>query len=107
MIDKAQQEFEAHCSEYLDMSIHLAPAQAEYWKAFNAEQVEHKKRNAGQRALNVYLLGELKKIGWQNWRKDRKQEVKPVSKVNIQNADTSSVAYKGNGTRPAHLTIKL
>lgn len=107
MIDKAQQEFEKHCSEWLDMQEHLKPAQDEYWKAFNAEQIEHKKKNAGQRALNLYLLGELKKIGANIWQKDRKQEVKQVSKVNIQNADTSSVAYKGNGTRPAHLTIKL
>lgn len=107
MIDKAQQEFEKHCSEWLDMDSHLKPAQDEYWKAFNSEEVEHKKKNAGQRALNLYLLGELKKIDAHVWQKDKKQENKPVSKVNIQNADTSSVAYKGRGLRPAHLTIKL
>ena len=107
MIDKAQQEFEKHCSEWLNMDAHLEPAQQAYWKAFNSEGVEHKKKNAGQRALNLYLLGELKNIGAHIWRKDKKQEVKQASKVNIQNADTSSVAYKGNGTRPAHLTIKL
>ena len=113
MIDKAQQEFEAHCSEYLDMSVHLAPAQAEYWKAFNAEQVEHKKKNAGQRALNVYLLNELKKIGWQSWRKGAngnkpKQQItkQNVSDV-VKNADISAVAYKGNGSRPANLKINL
>lgn len=107
MIDKAQQEFEKHCSEWLDMDSHLKPAQDEYWEAFNSEEVEHKKKNAGQRALNLYLLNELKKIGAHVWQKDRKQEVKTVGKANTQNADTSSVAYKGNGTRPAHLTIKL
>lgn len=107
MIDKSQQEFERHCSEWLNMGAHLEPAQQSYWKAFNSEQIEHKKKNAGQRALNLYLLNELKKVGAHVWRKDKKQEVKQVSKVNIQNADTSSVAYKGNGTRPAHLTIKL
>lgn len=107
MIDKAQQEFEKHCSEWLDMDSHLEPAQAEYWKAFNSETVEHKKKNAGQRALNLYLLSELKKIGAHVWQKDKKQEVKQVSKVNIQNADTSSVAYKGRGLRPKHMIIKL
>lgn len=107
MNDKAQQEFENHCSEWLDMDSHLKPAQDAYWKAFNSEEVEHKKKNAGQRALNLYLLGELKKIGAHVWQKEKKQEVKQVSKVNIQNADTSSVAYKGNGTRPAHMKIEL
>ena len=107
MNDKAQQEFEKHCSEWLDMGSHLKTAQDIYWKAFNSEEVEHKKKNAGQRALNLYLLNELKKIGAHVWQKDRKQEVKPVSKVNIQNADTSSVAYKGRGLRPKHMKIEL
>lgn len=107
MNDKAQQEFEKHCSEWLDMDSHLKPAQAEYCKAFNSEVVEHKKKNAGQRALNLYLLGELKKIGAHVWQKERKQEVKKTSKANIQNADTSSVAYKGRGLRPKHMKIDL
>lgn len=107
MSDKAQQEFERHCSEWLDMSRHLKSAQEEYWKAYNSEEVEHKKKNAGQRALNLYLLGELRKIGAHVWRQDKKQEQKPVSMVNIKNADTSVVTYKGNGTRPKHLKINL
>jgi hypothetical protein len=107
MNDKAQQEFEKHCREWLDMQEHLKPAQDAYWKAFNSEVVEHKKKNAGQRALNLYLLNELKKIDAHVWQKDKKQESKPVNKVNIQNADTSSVAYKGAGTRPKHLKIDL
>ena len=107
MNDKAQQEFERHCSEWLDMDAHLKQAQDKYWKAFELEKTEHKKKNAGQRALNLYLLGELKKIGAHVWQKDREQEVKPISKANIQNANTNSVKYRGNGTRPTHLTIKL
>jgi hypothetical protein len=106
MNDKAQQEFEKHCGEWLNMDAHLQPAQSAYWKAFNSEKTEHKKKNAGQRALNLYLLNELKKINAHVWRKDKKQDSKPINKVNIQNADTSAVAYKGNGTRPKHLTIK-
>jgi len=107
MNDKAQQEFEKHCSEWLNMDAHLQSAQSAYWKAFNSEETEHKKKNAGQRALNLYLLNELKKINAHVWRQDKKQEQKPVSMVNIKNADTSVVTYKGRGLRPPHIKIEL
>jgi hypothetical protein len=106
MNDKAQQEFEKHCSEWLNMNLHLENAQTEYWKAYNQEETEHKKKNAGQRALNLYLLGELKKVGAHIWRKDKEQKTQ-VNKTTVKNADKSLVAYRGNGSRPDNMRIVL
>lgn len=78
--DKAQKDFEAHCSEWLDMSKYLKPAQQEYFKAYEAESVSHKKDNAGMRAMNLYLLGQLKLVGAENWRPD-KDGKRPKPKV--------------------------
>lgn len=63
--------FEAHCSEWLDMNYHLPIAQKAYLDAYKSETVVHKKDNAGTRAMNLYLLNELKKVHAENWRLDK------------------------------------
>lgn len=78
----AQQKFEAHCREELDMNYHLPLAQQAYKDAYQAELVEVKKENAAMRAMNQYLFKQLKLKGEENWRGDEKPEKKkPVLKT--------------------------
>ena len=107
MADKQQDKFEKHCSTWLNLDLHLPIAREEYQKAYDSELVEYKKKNAGTRAMNLYLLGELKKIGADNWKDDAQPTQKRIDVNAVKQADKSLVAYKGKGTRPAHLTIKL
>ena len=107
MTDKQQKKFEDHCTAWLDVNIHKPIAGIEFQKAYGAEPVEYKKHNAGFRAMNLYLLNELKKVGADNWKGEERPVQKPIDRNAVQNADKSVVAYKGNGTRPAHLKIKL
>ena len=107
MSDPQQKKFEKHCTDWLNLDVHLPKARAEYQKAFEAEVIEYKKHNAGTKAMNLYLLNELKKVGADNWKNEERPAQKPIDRNAVQNADKSLVAYKGNGTRPAHLTIKL
>lgn len=76
MKQDAQQKFEAHCSEHLDMKYHLPPAQKAYKDAYQAEPVEVKKENSAMRAMNQYLFKQLKIKGEENWRGDEKLEKK-------------------------------
>ena len=99
--DKDQQEFEAHCKEHLNMSVHLRHAQECYHLAYDNEVKEYKKANSGLRAMNLYLLMELKKIGWQDWRKDKNGN-KPVRRNVIakpSEADMLHVSGKKSDTK--------
>ena len=111
MKDPQQKKFEAHCTDWLNLDVHLPRARSQYRLAYDAELIEYKKHNAGTRAMNLYLLNELKKVGADNWKGEQVTAVKSNTAVRnntaVKNADKSVVAYKGNGTRPAHLTIKL
>ena len=107
MTDKQQDKFEKHCSTWLNLNIHLPKARAEYQKAYDAELIKYKKANTGARAMNLYLLNELQKVGADNWKDEAQPTAKRINLNAVKQADKSVVAYKGNGTRPAHLTIKL
>lgn len=109
MIDKAQQEFEKHCSEYLNLDVHLPLARDKYHLAFDQESVAHKKHNAGVRAMNLYLLQELKKIGCEGWRKDKDGKKPPRRNIKAvaSEEDKKAVAYKSKGERPKGMGIKL
>ena len=107
MSDKQQKKFEDHCTAWLNIDVHEPRARNQYHLAHDAEPVEYKKHNAGTRAMNLYLLNELKKVGADNWKGEARPAQKPIDRNAVQNADKSVVAYKGKGTRPAHLTIKL
>ena len=76
MKQDAQQKFEAHCREELDIKYHLPLAQQAYKDAYQAEPVEVKKENAAMRAMNQYLYKQLKLKGEENWRGDEEPEKK-------------------------------
>jgi len=107
MTDKQQKKFEDHCTAWLNVNIHKPIAGVEFQKAYDAELTEYKKHNAGFRAMNLYLLNELKKVGADNWKEEAQPTAKRINLNAVKQADKSLIAYKGNGTRPAHLTIKL
>lgn len=99
-----QDLFEAHCKQYLNMSVELKPAQDAYHLAYDSEPVEHKKRNAGMRAMNQYLYGRLKEIGWHRWRVDEKgdkpKRQMPMHTGKLTDEERRAVAGKSNGKMP-------
>lgn len=107
MTDKQQKKFEDHCIAWLNLNIHLPRARAEYQKAYDAETIMYKKANAGARAMNLYLLNELQKVGADNWKDEAQPTAKRINLNAVKQADKSVVAYKGNGTRPASMKIDL
>lgn len=82
MKQDAQQKFEAHCSEHLDMKYHLPLAQQAYKDAYQDEPIEVKKENAAMRAMNQYLYKQLKLKGEENWRGyEEPEKKKPTIKT--------------------------
>lgn len=88
--DKSQEMFLRHCWYHLDERYHRPIVRDKYKQAYNQEPLEYKKVNAGIRAGNLYLLGELKALGVENWRPEKEENksckrkpinyTKPVSK---------------------------
>lgn len=69
-MDKDQELFIKHCrnvfgGSYGNLRIE---ARRRHDKAVNAEPISYKKKGAGIKAGNLFLLGELKKLGEENWR---------------------------------------
>lgn len=107
----AQDLFEAHCEQHLTMSVELKSAQDAYHLAYDSEVVEHKKRNAGMRAMNQYLYGRLKEIGWHQWKPDEKgnkpKRQTPVSAGRLTQQERDGVAGKNNGKMPEDYKGKI
>ena len=106
-----QEIFEAHCRECLEMSVELGPAQDAYHLAYDSEPVEHKKRNAGMRAMNQYLYGRLKDIGWHRWRVDEKGDKPkrqiPIPTGKLTDEERRAVAGRSNGKMPEEYRGKI
>ena len=111
MKNDAQKQFENHCSEHLDMRHHLPIAQQVYREAYEAEPNDVKKDNVAGRAMNQYLYAQLKAIGWQNWKPDKKGKkparVTPQKAGELTKEDKQAVAYKPKGEMPKGMGIKL
>ena len=80
-MDKDQDLFIKHCrtvfgGNYGNLRIE---ARRRHDQAVNKEPVSYKKKGAGIKAGNLFLLGELKKVGEENWR-PQKGEVNGVKK---------------------------
>lgn len=72
IMDKDQDLFIAHCKSNLgNYSQHRAKAKEAYKIAFDNEQLEYKKNNAGIIAGNKYMLEQLRLIGEENWRPEK------------------------------------
>lgn len=87
MTDRQQKNFEKHCNQWLAMNLHLQIARNEYRLAHHKEPIEYKKQNAGVKAMNLYLLNELKKVGADNWKDDSQQTQKKINLNAVKNAD--------------------
>lgn len=86
------------------MSVELRPAQDAYHLAYDLEPVEHKKRNAGMRAMNQYLYCRLKEIGWHRWRVDengnKPKRQAPMATGKLTDEERKAVAGKGSSKMP-------